>query len=179
MPSRPPTAPAAGAARQRSRPRPTEPEEPAADAAAVAAGAVLPVRFRIELPPGLELLNANVGKHFRAKAPVVRALREAARAAALAAGAPALQRAHVFYVVHPESTRRRRDPGNWAPAAKAAVDGLIDAHVLPDDNSTRLLGPDPRLGDPVPGTQLVLVVTDLTRVPDPYLRAFDPTRQLT
>lgn len=142
------------------------------------AGAVRPVRFQVELPPGLELPNANQRLHHLQKARLVRALREAAFLAARAANAPTLQRAHVFYTVHPDTARRRRDPGNWAPAAKAAIDGLVDAGVLPDDNSTRLLGPDPRLGHPVRGTQLVLTVTDLTRVPAPYLNAFDPTRQL-
>ncbi|MGW4803072.1 hypothetical protein [Kitasatospora sp. NPDC004272] len=182
-------------------PHPAGPDGPAVDEPAVPAGAGAaaegtaadgagadgadtagspgPLRFYVELPPGLELLNANQRLHRMQKAKLISALREAARVAAGVACVPALQRAHVFYIVRPDGPRRRRDPGNWAPAAKAAVDGLIDAGVLPDDNSTRLLGPDPRLGAPTPGTQLVLVITDLTRVPAPYLNAFDPTRQLT
>lgn len=41
---------------------------------------------------------------------------------------------------------RRRDPANWAPTAKAIVDGLVDAGLLPDDDHTHLTGPDLRRG---------------------------------
>ncbi|MFJ3793948.1 hypothetical protein [Kitasatospora sp. NPDC090091] len=136
-------------------------------------------RHVVALPAGLDLLNANQRQHHQAKARLVKEIRTAAWAAARSARLPRLERAHILYVVHPNSVSRRRDPGNWAPSAKAAVDGLVDAGVLDDDNSTRLLGPDPRLGSPVKGYQLVLVVTDLTAVPDSHLALLDPTHQLT
>jgi hypothetical protein len=44
---------------------------------------------------------------------------------------------------------RRRDPGNWAPTAKAIVDGMVDAGLFPDDNAKYVTGPDMRLGEPV------------------------------
>ena len=42
--------------------------------------------------------------------------------------------------------RRRRDAANWHPTAKALVDGLIDAGLLPDDDNTHVTGPDMRAG---------------------------------
>lgn len=45
---------------------------------------------------------------------------------------------------------RKRDPSNWAPTAKACVDGLVDAGVFTDDDSTRVIGPDMRMGPKVP-----------------------------
>lgn len=44
---------------------------------------------------------------------------------------------------------RRRDASNWAPTAKALVDGLVDGQVFPDDDSTRVIGPDLRMGPAV------------------------------
>lgn len=38
-------------------------------------------------------------------------------------------------------TRRRADPNNLAPTTKAIVDGLVDAGLLTDDDSTHLEGP--------------------------------------
>lgn len=45
------------------------------------------------------------------------------------------------------NTNRRRDPANWAPTAKAVLDGLVDAQVFPDDNAKYIEGPDMRLGE--------------------------------
>lgn len=44
---------------------------------------------------------------------------------------------------------RRRDPNNWAPTTKAAVDGLVDGGLLADDSHQHVIGPDHRL-DPEP-----------------------------
>lgn len=136
------------------------------------------VQYRIVLPAGLTLINANVGMHHRRKAPLVKEIRDAALVMTRHAKVPRMERAHAFYIVHPDTVGRRRDPGNWAPSAKAAIDGMVDAGALDDDNSSRLLGPDPRLGAPVKGSQLVLVITDLSALPGGFLELFDPTRQL-
>jgi len=136
------------------------------------------VQYRIALPAGTGLLSANQRLTRFPQAAMTKVIREAACLMTRHAKVPRLERVHVLYIVHPESLSRRRDPGNWAPSAKAAVDGIVDAGVLEDDNSTRLVGPDPRLGTPVKGTQLVLVITDLRSVPADLLGLFDPTRQL-
>lgn len=57
----------------------------------------------------------------------------------------------------------KADPANAAPTVKALIDGLVDAGVWPDDDSTWLLGPtymrDRASGEP--GVYRVrLVITD-------------------
>ncbi|MET8475392.1 hypothetical protein ABZY90_19750 [Streptomyces sp. NPDC006422] len=133
--------------------------------------------YVIELPPGTVLLNANQRLHHRRKAErnaKIRALAMEAVSecpalmAALAAAKPGplFQRAHVLGVLHPAKAGRA-DPANWYPSFKAAVDGLVDAGLLEDDDHTHLVGPDMRLGHKRPRGQLVLVVTELDEGDDP------------
>lgn len=77
---------------------------------------------------------------------------------------PRLQRAHVMVTIHwPD--KRRRDVGNWAPTAKAIVDGLVDAGLIPDDRDEHLVGPDLRRGT---GTaRITLTITDLAPLEAP------------
>lgn len=130
-----------------------------------------PRRYTIALPPGLKLINSNQRPHHHKRASITKELRGAAMEAvtgdralmaALAAAKPGplLQRAHILGVLHPP-TAGRRDPANWYPSFKAAVDGLVDAGLLDDDDHTRLLGPDMRLGSKVKSGQLVLHVLEL------------------
>ncbi|MFE7232527.1 hypothetical protein ACFVAF_18075 [Streptomyces sp. NPDC057596] len=145
-------------------------------AATTAAGA-RPLPYVIPLPKGLRLMNANQRLHYRRRAEYTEAIRSAAMKAvsdcpalmeALAAAKPGplFQRAHVLGVLHPP-TDGRRDPANWYPTFKAAVDGIVDAGVLEDDDHTRLLGPDMRLGEKRKGGQIVLVVRGLAPGEDP------------
>lgn len=138
------------------------------------AGIVRPRSWRIELPARTVLLTSNERLGIHQKASRIKALRNTGWAMARYYKIPQLQRAHVYYVLHPDTTTRRRDPGNWAPSAKAAVDGMVDAGVLPDDNSERLLGPDPRIGVPVAGSQLVLIVTDLDAMDPQHIALLSP-----
>lgn len=136
------------------------------------AGAAAPARrFTVALPAGLTLINSNQRLHFREKAKRTARIRATAMEAvtedrplmaALAAAKPDVlfQRAHILGVIHP-ATRRRADPANLYPSFKAAVDGLVDAGVLEDDDHTRVLGPDMRLGHVVKGAQLVLHLREL------------------
>lgn len=47
-------------------------------------------------------------------------------------------------------TRVRTDPANTYPTVKACLDGMTDAGVWEDDDSTHVVGPDMRLGEPDP-----------------------------
>lgn len=143
---------------------------PAAPASAPGAAGRRPT-YVIELPTGLALLNSNQRPHHRVRAERTKALRKAAWKAvtesptlmdALAAAKPEplFQRAHVLGIYRPP-TAGRCDPANWYPSFKACVDGLVDAGLLDDDDHTRLVGPDMRLGQKAKGGRLVLVVRGL------------------
>lgn len=141
--------------------------------------ALRPPSWRVALPEGLKLLNENQTRrmHWHAKSDLAAAIRAAAAYTArqrLRDGMPRMERAHIFYVIHPGPRVTRRDPANWAQSAKAAIDGLVDAGVLPDDDSTRCLGGDPRLGEPVKGSQLVLIVTDLDLMHPDHIALLNP-----
>jgi hypothetical protein len=148
-----------------------------APAATTAAGPRPPQQVTITLPAGLDLLNSNQRLHHAPRGKLTATIRAAAHEAvtedkrlmdALAAAKPGplYERVHVLGILHPPKNDRR-DPANWYPSFKAAVDGLVDAGLLEDDDHTRLLGPDMRLGAKVKGGQLVLVVRPLALGEDP------------
>ncbi|MFF0481942.1 hypothetical protein [Streptomyces sp. NPDC004435] len=118
------------------------------------------------LMPYGELLTSNQRLHHMAACRAQRRLRQEAAETARARGLPKLERAAIFYVLHPRPIKRNRDPGNWSVSAKAYVDGLVDAGLLPDDNSTHLAGPYPEIGPPVPsgGARMSLVIVELTPI---------------
>ncbi|MFE6185502.1 hypothetical protein ACFQ6U_13855 [Streptomyces sp. NPDC056465] len=105
-----------------------------------------------------QMLTSNLRLHWRPEHTIRKQLREHAVQMAHAERLPKLQRAAIFYVLHPRSIERSRDPGNWSPTAKAYIDGLVtpnprrplDRHLLPDDDHTHLLGPNPVMGSAVP-----------------------------
>lgn len=143
-------------------------------AATKAAGAPA---YTITLPAGLKLLNANQRLHHRPKGERTAEIRAAAmeavsnnptlmKALAAAKPGPLFQRAHILGILHP-ATNSRCDPANWYPSFKAAVDGIVDAGLLDDDDHTRVVGPDMRLGPKVKGGQIVLVVRALRPGEDP------------
>ncbi|MFE7129313.1 hypothetical protein ACFVIM_00440 [Streptomyces sp. NPDC057638] len=115
-------------------------------------------RFRVALPPRLTLLSANQRPHHFRRAEITKVLRRAAWAAS--ADVPRLERAHIIGVLHP-ADRQRRDPANWYPSFKALLDGLVDRGVLDDDDHTRVVGPDMRIGHVVKGARLVLHIREL------------------
>jgi crossover junction endodeoxyribonuclease RusA len=104
--------------------------------------------WRIDLPCG-PLLTSNQRLGHYAKARITRQLRGEATILARAAKIPALEKVQVWaWVIPPD--RRKRDPANWYPSVKAAIDGIRDAGVIPDDDAEHLVGPDMRLGVPLP-----------------------------
>jgi len=89
-------------------------------------------------------LTANQRLHWRPRAARTKTWREAAAWRARQAKMPRIDRARVVGELR-FAQRRRRDPANWAPTAKACVDGLVDAGVFDDDDATRVDGPDMRI----------------------------------
>lgn len=103
--------------------------------------------------PGCDWLSANQRHHWRTKADLTAWWRAAAGWRTRQAGIPALGPTLVVAELHMTPRRRVRiDPANYAPTAKACVDGLVDAGIWPDDSSGWVTGPDMRLGLPAKGT---------------------------
>ncbi|MFF0754360.1 hypothetical protein [Streptomyces sp. NPDC004267] len=112
--------------------------------------------------PDTELLNANDRGHWSRRQRLTASIREAATVLAKDAHVPRLTRARVIYVVKPKRRTSVFDPANWAPSAKAAVDGLKDAGLFEDDNAAVVTGVDPRAGERQDGAniRMSLVIID-------------------
>jgi len=92
------------------------------------------------------------------RAVLVREWRSAFRVLALEAGIPPLERITVLAMPIRANRRSRPDVAACYPAVKAAIDGLCDAGVIPDDNPDHLS--EIRFTAPCQGSHdaLVLVV---------------------
>jgi len=76
--------------------------------------------------------------HWAQEAARTRQWRAAFGLLAFGEGVPPLERVHI--ICHHEcKTARLADCGAVAPACKAAVDGLVDAGILPDDDPRHVL----------------------------------------
>ncbi|HWB35564.1 MAG TPA: hypothetical protein VHA75_06015 [Rugosimonospora sp.] len=122
--------------------------------------------WTVVIPAPAPFLNANHRHDRRGRAAVVRAWRDAANVHARAARVPLLGRAHITITIR-FADKRRRDVHNLYPTAKALVDGVVDAGVLPDDSDQYLTGPDLRAGEPIsrkpygPSGQVVLLIREV------------------
>ncbi|MEU2909161.1 hypothetical protein ACFYM3_16185 [Streptomyces massasporeus] len=124
------------------------------------------------MPYAEEMLTSNKRyRHWSVEHSIRKRLRADATGLSRPMQIPQLQRAAIFYVLHPRKLNRSRDPGNWAPTAKAYVDGLVTPnpdlprlrHLLPDDDHEHLLGPNPLMGAPVETgfARMSLVIVEL------------------
>lgn len=109
---------------------------------------------QLDVPKYL-VLNLNDRRDPRAQARLVRELRTAAAWHKLAqARGIRYERAHCLALLTFPNRSRNRDPHNYTPTLKAIIDGLVSGGpdaptpwphgLLPDDNSTHLIGPDLR-----------------------------------
>ena len=122
-----------------------------------------PRTFTIELPAGLPVLNLNKHLHWARERAIAKELRLAAWAMARQQKIPHLYRARITVDYQPPRTRRRRDAENIpAPSGKHAIDGLVDAKVLTDDECPRYVEKIEHLiGEPYPRGRLVLHITEV------------------
>jgi hypothetical protein len=117
------------------------------------------------LPPAKLWLNSNDRIHPMDRSARAKPLRQigawAARGINGQTPLPHLQRAHIYCYMHfPD--KRRRDPGNWYPTAKALVDGMVtDYGLLPDDDMHHLIGPDMRAGIPSKPASITFMIHEL------------------
>lgn len=89
--------------------------------------------WTLELP-FTKPMSLNDRAHWRVKARITKEWREAAHVLARAQRIPACERVHIqlFYV---PADRRPRDPLNLVQSLKAVEDGIVDAGVIPNDDS--------------------------------------------
>ncbi|MGA5127693.1 hypothetical protein ACWCV2_17225 [Streptomyces pseudogriseolus] len=124
------------------------------------------------MPYAVEMLTSNKRyPHWSVEHRIRKQLRADATSLIRPMNVPRLQYAAIYYVLHPRKLNRSRDPGNWAPTAKAYVDGLVtpnpdlpgNRHLLPDDDHEHLLGPYPLMGAPVETgyARMSLIVVEL------------------
>lgn len=111
----------------------------------------------LTLTPPAAFINANDRLHHHAKAKLTKAWREAGECVATA---KTYRRAHITVGIR-FPTNHRRDVGNYYPTAKAILDGLVDAGVLPDDSDEHVTGPDMRRIRPNGDPLVVITITEL------------------
>lgn len=102
--------------------------------------------WTLTVASGLPMLNLNQRMHWAKKAQLTKHWRRLALVNAMAADLPRnLDRVHITaHVTKP--TNRAYDVHNLLPTLKAAVDGLVDYGLIPDDTNAHLVGPDLRQG---------------------------------
>lgn len=105
------------------------------------------IRVIVTLPRAA-VLTANQRMHWRRKAAMTAVIRQRFAIAARQ-GQRIDGRVHCTAWLGFPDPSRRRDPNNWSPTTKAAVDGLVDGRLLADDSHQHVIGPDHRL-DPEP-----------------------------
>ena len=118
-------------------------------------------------------LTANQRLHWADKARRVRTIRRLAYASSVDLGLEPFGPTHVgAYIGY--LTAGRADPSNAAPTVKALIDGMTDAGIWPDDDSTHVIGPtylrDPK--SPTPGAYTVRLT--LTPAPANFLTGERP-----
>lgn len=111
-------------------------------------------------------LSANQRMHWAPKSKRTAALRNIGWAEALTKGLGAQDVTHVAAFIG--YTRNvKADPANSAPTIKALIDGMVDAGVWADDDSTHVIGPtylrDPK--SPTPGHYTVRLVLTPQEIP--------------
>ena len=116
--------------------------------------------WTIRLPAGLKPLSPNHRLHFAERNRRAQAIKKAAWVLTLQQKIPAVAGLSVIAVWHPPD-RRDIDFDNIPPAtAKPAIDGVVAAHVIPDDSKRYVTGIRYEIGSPVKGGQLVLVLNE-------------------
>lgn len=100
--------------------------------------------FDIHIPNN-HVLNSNQRLNTFVKATHTKYIRKVSHATATNWGFEPMYIAHVVVYISFQD-ERRRDIGNLYPSCKAAIDGFVDAGVITDDDHTKLIGPDMRLG---------------------------------
>lgn len=126
----------------------------------------MPRSFTVLIVPPCTWLNANQRhSHWSQRSGPTAEWRAAAALYTRQASVPAMERATITAVVRRADRRTDTDAQNRYPTIKAAIDGVVDAGVLPDDKDGCLLALTIRPGEPVarkdyPRGLLELIITE-------------------
>lgn len=112
------------------------------------------------IPVPTDWISSNKRIHWRVKADLTAVWLEAAGWHVKAAKLPQLGPSRVVAELHMHAKRRVRiDPSNYSDTAKPVLDAMVKVgKVWPDDSSQWVIGPDMRLGPPVPRDREALVL---------------------
>jgi hypothetical protein len=100
----------------------------------------------IPLGPLDKILTANHGnRHWTYRSGLTKTWRDGAQTICKALKIPPMQHAVIHISWNPPDNRRR-DSANCYPTAKAVVDGVVAAGVLPDDDWRHVDGPYMHMG---------------------------------
>ena len=114
--------------------------------------------YTLELVAPCEWIRSNDRRHFHAAAALTRKWRETAAWRARQERLPKItQPVEITAVIHRADRRKADAPNSW-PSVKAAIDGLVDAGVLVDDNDTCVLATTFRPGAVMERSQLTLII---------------------
>jgi hypothetical protein len=116
--------------------------------------------WSLTLPLGTPLLTANQRLHHMEIYRRSQTLQQVCGWLARDQKIPHLERVHIICTMS-VTDRRRRDPANWAPTAKACVDGLVHVRVLADDDYHHVTGPDMRLLPGQPTASFTVQIREL------------------
>ncbi len=106
--------------------------------------------------------NAQRSWHHHQRARTVRRWRQAFALQAREAKLPHLDVVEITATPYLATRRSQQDVGACFPAAKAAIDGLVDAHVIPDDTPDHVITLTFRAPVVGQGDGLELVVSEAT-----------------
>lgn len=87
--------------------------------------------------PAICALNANGREHYQTKRRRVERIRAAFKNASTELDPLTSPVVVEMRMTFPRRDRRRDSP-NWVPTAKAALDGIVDAHVIEDDSDAHV-----------------------------------------
>ena len=90
--------------------------------------------YTIKFPPGTELISANARDHWSKRATVTSHLRKQAFELARDQDLPSLGKVRIRAIYHPPDRRKRDSSNILFLSAKAAIDGIVDAAWMADDN---------------------------------------------
>lgn len=129
--------------------------------------------WRIDVPSHVKLITANQRMTVAERITRTKEMRELGAWLARSRRIPKIKLAHIICYVMVTEVNKERDALNWAPTAKALIDGLAghpatgpSAQILPTDSSKHLLGPDLRI---VPGCAkkgFMILIRELEFMPE-------------